>query len=80
MLEEAEVYLAASSLVYIYAELRQLSYCGFTRTKFDDIDCNQSSKSITAFKLLQVILHERDWLIDKKVDPPVGEEWRSDIL
>jgi hypothetical protein len=80
LLAEAEGYLAASSLVYTYAELRQLAYCGYTRTSFEEVDCNQDGIPITVFKLLEIMLKERDWLVDRRLNPPPGEEWRSDIL
>ena len=69
LLKQAEKYLGLSSLVYLYAEFRQLSYCGYTNTKFSDIDCNQDGQSISGYRLLYIILKERDWVIKRTYDP-----------
>jgi len=77
LLEQAENYLGSSSLVYLYAELRQLSYCGYTKTKFLDIDCNAEAEPISGYKLLDILLKEREWLIKRVAFNADGEEWRS---
>ena len=69
LLKQAQNYLGVSNLVYLYAEFRQLSYCGYTKTKFSDIDCNQDGRSISGYMLLDILLKERDWVIKRTHDP-----------
>jgi hypothetical protein len=78
LLKQAENYLGSSSMVYLYAELRQLSYCGYTKTKFKEVDCNQKGQPISGYKLLDILLKEREWVIKRTLEPTAGEEWRSD--
>jgi hypothetical protein len=76
LLKQAENYLGSSNLVYVYAELRQLSYCGYTKIEFGEVDCNQNTP-VSNYKLLDILLKERDWVIKRTLDPKTGEEWRS---
>jgi hypothetical protein len=69
LLKQAEKYLGSSNLVYLYAELRQLSYCGYTKTKFSEFDCNQDDQFISGYKLLDTLLKERTNVINCTVDP-----------
>jgi hypothetical protein len=78
LLKQAENYLGSSSMVYLYSELRQLSYCGYTRTKFKDVDCNQEGQPMSTYKLLDILLREREWVIQRTLKPKDGESWRSD--
>ena len=69
LLKQVQIYLALSNLVYLYAEFRQLSYCGYTKTNFNDIDCNRDGRSISGYRLLYIILKERDLVIKRTYDP-----------
>jgi hypothetical protein len=80
LLKQAENYLGSSSMVYLYAELRQLSYCGYTKTKFKDVDCNQEGQPMSTYKLLDILLKEREWVIQNFLEPTAGESWRSDRM
>jgi hypothetical protein len=75
LLKQAENYLGSAMMIYFYAKLRQFSYCGYTKTKFKEVDCNQDDESISGYKLLDIFLKERRWVIQRMDNP---EEWRSD--
>jgi hypothetical protein len=72
LLQQARQFLTASQMVYLYAELRELSYCGFLETDYDDLNCNRDDLEVTSVRLLRVMLEEREWA--KKE----GDKFRSD--
>lgn len=74
LLRQTENFLTGSSLVYLYAELRLLSYCGYTKTPFHEIDCNRwagsgdegsirKTQGFTALRLLETFLQEIEWTL-----------------
>lgn len=72
LLRQTENFLLGSKLIYMYADLRVLSYCGYTKTSFEELDCNKwagpgekgsinDTQGITVFKILEVFLSEVEW-------------------
>jgi hypothetical protein len=64
LLKQAENSLGSSSMVDLYAELRQLSCCGYTKTKFGEVDCNQGV-SLSRATSYSTFFSKRESLLSK---------------